>query len=368
MAGRVKLELTDPAECQVFDKSDGTEIDDVDCLATYEKGSVFIIGKEWKPVWSEDEGCSRPIGNMEGPTKIDSWTGDGGIVSSEEVTAEENRLSEDVELTEGLEDFGETSNQLHKESIIVEDNQKEQRHEEKKMNEGEIERGKKRTLMEELLDSDFKKKKTFEGHKDDEPTVTRKLMDDQFRHAKMKGIKIFKEEEIKKSKAELERIRKRFWNEKAEQLSTHPSTAKLSKSAFNGIIDVAWTLRKTSFIEDDARKLDSDETDLFPYEDSTTTTRKLGKQKKNTIPKNLDRMDLAHKNLLKIDKKVEQCREKFSKAKTAYEKDTLVKQYNALKTILNGVYTELKRAQDAAVKSIRHKKHLLNKRLMEKSP
>ena len=91
-----------------------------------------------------------------------------------------------------------------------------------------------------------------------ESIVTSKLMRDPFHHPRMRRLKICKEEEITDTKA--------------EQLGTHPSTANLAKSAIHGIIDVAWTLRKTSFIEDDARKLESDKKDLFYDEDSATTT------------------------------------------------------------------------------------------------
>ena len=35
-------------EYKVFDEADGTEIDDDECLLSYEKGAVFIIGKEWR--------------------------------------------------------------------------------------------------------------------------------------------------------------------------------------------------------------------------------------------------------------------------------------------------------------------------------
>ena len=35
-------------EYKVFDEADGTEIDNDECLLSYEKGAVFIIGKEWR--------------------------------------------------------------------------------------------------------------------------------------------------------------------------------------------------------------------------------------------------------------------------------------------------------------------------------
>ena len=47
--GREKLGLVDSCEeYKVFDEADGTEIDDDECLLSYEKGAVFIIGKEWR--------------------------------------------------------------------------------------------------------------------------------------------------------------------------------------------------------------------------------------------------------------------------------------------------------------------------------
>lgn len=46
--GREKLGFNEDDECRVFDESDGTEIDDDDVLLSYNKGSIFVIGKEWK--------------------------------------------------------------------------------------------------------------------------------------------------------------------------------------------------------------------------------------------------------------------------------------------------------------------------------
>ena len=47
--GREKLGLVDSCEeYKAFDEADGTEIDDDECLLSYEKGAVFIIGKEWR--------------------------------------------------------------------------------------------------------------------------------------------------------------------------------------------------------------------------------------------------------------------------------------------------------------------------------
>ncbi|CAB4033741.1 Thioredoxin domain-containing 2 [Paramuricea clavata] len=54
--GREKLGLKNPTENRVFDPDDGTEIDDDECLLSYAKGSVFVIGKDWKVQSLEEQG------------------------------------------------------------------------------------------------------------------------------------------------------------------------------------------------------------------------------------------------------------------------------------------------------------------------
>ena len=39
----------------MFDESDGTEIDDDECLLAYEKGAVFILGGHWRPAIATEE-------------------------------------------------------------------------------------------------------------------------------------------------------------------------------------------------------------------------------------------------------------------------------------------------------------------------
>lgn len=76
----------------------------------------------------------------------------------------------------------------------------------------------------------------------------------------------------------MERKRRRFWNEKAEQLVESSKTSHCGKTTIAGIIDVAWTLRKTSFIEEEARKLIQDEKELFTKDD-IACGNKLGNKK-----------------------------------------------------------------------------------------
>lgn len=46
--GKEKLGIQEENR-KVFDKSDGTEIDDDECLLAYDKGTVFILSNAWKP-------------------------------------------------------------------------------------------------------------------------------------------------------------------------------------------------------------------------------------------------------------------------------------------------------------------------------
>ena len=102
---------------------------------------------------------------------------------------------------------------------------------------------------------------------------------------------IYSDQEIASATSELEKKR-RFWNEKAEQLANNPQTPTANKTALSWIIYVAWTLRKTSFIEGDAKKASQEENGLFPKEEAST--RKVTSQKPGTMTKNMERIDAAH--------------------------------------------------------------------------
>ena len=160
----------------------------------------------------------------------------------------------------------------------------------------------------------------------------------------------------------MERKRRRFCNEKAEQLAKSSKTSHCGKTTIAGIIDVAWTLRKTSFIEGEARKLLQDEKELFTKDDIASGS-KLGQQKKDTIAKNLDRMAAAHLAVESHDAEVEKCQKEFKKGKSIKERNESNLKYKRQKTLMDGAYTELKRAQDATVKSIKTKRQQLEIRL-----
>ena len=170
----------------------------------------------------------------------------------------------------------------------------------------------------------------------------------------MKNIKIYSDKEIESPQAHLERKRRRFWNEKAEQLAKCPKTSHCNKTTIAGIIDVSWTMKKTSLIETEARKLLDDERELRFNEDPTGAS-KLGQQKKETLGKNLEHMTAAHLALEGHDAKVEELKRGNESSVLKHEK-----------ALMEGAYTELKKAQEAAVKSIKVKQQQVEMRLSSK--
>lgn len=77
----------------------------------------------------------------------------------------------------------------------------------------------------------------------------------------------------------MEKTRRRFWNEKAEQVTTKKNTAGLDKLTLMGIIDVSRTMRKTSLIEDESRKVLDEEEILL----KTMFSNQKSSQKKNKL-------------------------------------------------------------------------------------
>lgn len=183
------------------------------------------------------------------------------------------------------------------------------------------------------------------------------LMKTPYRNAKLCNLKIKSHEEIASAKSPLETKRRRFWNEKADQLATKSETCKLDKTTIGGIIDVSWTLRKTSLIEVDARKVLNDESVIT----GEIKCSKTGSQKRLTIPKNQERMEKAHVQVECLDKEITEIRQQHEQAKAKTNKQLLKQKYEGKKIMLDGAYTELKKAQEALMKALKEKKKELEK-------
>ena len=190
------------------------------------------------------------------------------------------------------------------------------------------------------------------------------LMRTPYYHAKTNNMKIYSPKEIE-SATGMEKKRRQFWNDKAEQLAQNKKTRNQSKTVLSGLIDVSWTLRKTSMLESDVKKLLDEEKVLFRKDD--VAGKKLGTQKKDTISKNVERMSAAHHAVEGIDQEVEKVQEAFQAAQTLVDRRKYSKEYERKKLLLDGAYTELKRAQDALTKSMKAKERDIENRLAERS-
>ena len=91
--------------------------------------------------------------------------------------------------------------------------------------------------------------------------------------------------------------------------------------------------------------------------------KKIGSQKKETIPKNLQRMETANFNVQRANANLEKVKEEFEKAKSTVEEEKIKKQWKRSKDDMDEAYTKLKQAQDATMKALVVKQQQLEKYL-----
>lgn len=176
----------------------------------------------------------------------------------------------------------------------------------------------------------------------------------------MKRWKVFTEAEIAGASSKMEQTRRKFWNDKAEQLaSLKPERSGMNKTTVSGIIDVSWTLRKTAIIENNVNET-LDKEKIILGQDGM---KKIGSQKKETIPKNLQRMETANLNVQRANANLEKVKEEFEKAKSTVEEEKIKKQWKRSKDDMDEAYTKLKQAQDATMKALVVKQQQLEKYL-----
>jgi hypothetical protein len=176
----------------------------------------------------------------------------------------------------------------------------------------------------------------------------------------MKRWKVFTEAEIAGASSKMEQTRRKFWNDKAEQLaSLKPERSGMNKTTVSGIIDVSWTLRKTAIIENNVNET-LDKEKIILGQDGM---KKIGSQKKETIPKNLQRMETANLNVQRANANLEKVKEEFEKAKSTVEEEKNKKQWKRSKDDMDEAYTKLKQAQDATMKALVVKQQQLEKYL-----
>ncbi|CAB4019484.1 Hypothetical predicted protein [Paramuricea clavata] len=360
----------------MYDEVDGTEINDDECLALCDNSRVYVIGAEWKPaasspvpspvVSSATTAVSKPVT----ATSFDASPVSSVIINEAEGSGEmsessiggyDNWMETDIDIITSTPNTKDPSEEKPakqvQDEIVVPEQEKEA---------GETSQGyvRKRSSLGELEGSEIKKKKVDDEKPTDSPWS--KLMRPEFPHAKQKGFKIYTKDEIRNCKYEGEQSRRKFWNEKAEQLCSHSETANLSKNKIGGIIDTAWTLRRTSLFRDEARRLDQNEEELFPDDTSASWKRGSGKQKAKTIGNNIEKMELAHLLVIEKDKELQNIKARLKKC-TREERDLIEKEYKKTLSEFDVAYTKLKLAQEALSKALTHKKEIFDKRLKEKN-
>ena len=133
----------------------------------------------------------------------------------------------------------------------------------------------------------------------------------------------------------------------------------MNKTTVSGIIDVSWTLRKTAIIENNVNETLDKEKNILGQDGM----KKIGSQKKETIPNNLQRMETANLNVQRANANLEKVKEEFEKAKSTVKEEKIKKQWKRSKDDMDEAYTKLKQVQDATMKALVVKQQLLEKYL-----
>ena len=114
-----------------------------------------------------------------------------------------------------------------------------------------------------------------------------------YQHASSRKLKIYTQNEITTAKG-LGKVRRQFWNNKAEEVGRDKSLRTWSKTALHGVIDTSWTLKKTALFVLEGNKILNEK-----HENKGIT-----KQKEGTFAENLRRTLSVHSDLLSTNSKL----------------------------------------------------------------
>ena len=148
--------------------------------------------------------------------------------------------------------------------------------------------------------------------------------------AGQRAVKIYSEHQLGNRKG-LQKLRRFFWNLKAEEVCSNPSFLKWSVSEIHDLIDTCWILKKTSPLKNEAEKVEA----------AAAESGKKLKQNKQTVTNNVNRMLQSHKEVIALDERVKEAK---SSSKIKLEKK------------LSQEMTELKTAQESLRKAIEVKR------------
>lgn len=158
--------------------------------------------------------------------------------------------------------------------------------------------------------------------------------------AAQKGVKIFSAHELGNRKG-LEKLRRSFWNTKAEELCKDGTYSKWSVKEIHGVIDTSWTLKKTALLCNEAERVEAA---------GAESDKKL-KQHKSTVNHNVNRMLNSHKQILALDAALKELK--------SSSKNPSSKKIDKVEKRMTAEMTELKTAQESLRKSIEVKKKQL---------
>lgn len=104
------------------------------------------------------------------------------------------------------------------------------------------------------------------------------------------GIKLFSEEEIKKSNSGLDNTFKKFWNKKIVEIGSDDSCKKLlpTAAAIKGAVYTDWTLEKTSLLDVEADEIRMNALKVYPKKKDNPKLAKMLKNVSNMKKKHDD--------------------------------------------------------------------------------
>lgn len=124
------------------------------------------------------------------------------------------------------------------------------------------------------------------------------IKSDPYSAARARKVKVFTESEIEGSTG-LQKVYRRFWNDKAEEICRSRSLNKFKPGEIQGAINVAWTLEKTRHLKEEVEKVNMEIGQ--PYQ--SNVLKKVQTSVK-TIEKNSLRVENAHETLRKTQKEL----------------------------------------------------------------
>ncbi|XP_077865384.1 uncharacterized protein LOC144351977 [Saccoglossus kowalevskii] len=178
-----------------------------------------------------------------------------------------------------------------------------------------------------------KKKKT-------NPTLNEylKISGRSFPYAGSKGMKLYSVHEIRAAVG-MEKLRRRFLNEKVEELCRDKIIRKWSKVAISAAADVAWTLKKSKYLI-----LQADKLKYSSHEPKT-------KLKPRTLVENVSRVMKADEQVQNINTTLKQIKNK---------KGTKLLEIQKAEEYMKSALSELRQAHEALRKVLQHRRSELN--------